>query len=424
MSADENRKAVICVKIIGYIKSTYPEIRCVIDKGGDGCRYIKIGQVNDFLIRCRRALPKIVGRVFHRPEKTNWNHRAIFKPFGKQSVDLIHTFNAVCDTDTPWVSTFETIIPRTNITCSPNVHGGKPQEMDKITKRGFELLGQDSCRAVIALSEANKKIQLMEMERLNVPNREQIARKIRVCHPPQPVLISEEACNHKFDNVNKGLEFIFVGRPFFRKGGAQVVDALTELRKQYPDIHLTVVSGLRYGDDVSRSTAEDKEKYKKLMEESSWITHYEALPNSDVIDLCRKAHVGLLPTFADTYGYSVLEMQACGCPVITTDVRALPEINREECGYLIHVPKHLSTEAKYARQEDLEILKETVYQGLYSQIKDILENRGALKEKSAQCIRRIAEEHSPEKYARFLSGVYGISDSEDEGVCIQADGLT
>lgn len=38
------------------------------------------------------------------------------------------------------------------------------------------------------------------------------------------------------------------------------------------------------------------------MEESSWITHYEALPNSEVIDLCRKAHMGLMPTFADTYG--------------------------------------------------------------------------------------------------------------------------
>ena len=63
-----------------------------------------------------------------------------------------------------------------------------------------------------------------------------------------------------------------------------------------------MVSGLRYGDDVSLSTAEDKETYKKRMEEASWITHYEALPNSEVIDLCRKAHVGLLPTFADTYG--------------------------------------------------------------------------------------------------------------------------
>ena len=43
--------------------------------------------------------------------------------------------------------------------------------------------------------------------------------------------------------------------------------------------------------------------------------------------------VGLLPTWAESYGYSVLEMQACGLPVVTTNIRALPETN--VCGWKV-----------------------------------------------------------------------------------------
>lgn len=43
----------------------------------------------------------------------------------------------------------------------------------------------------------------------------------------------------------------------------------------------------------------------------------------------KKAHVCLLPTWMDTFAYSVLEAQACGTPVISTSLRALTEINNE-----------------------------------------------------------------------------------------------
>lgn len=52
----------------------------------------------------------------------------------------------------------------------------------------------------------------------------------------------------------------------------------------------------------------------------------------------KKSDVGLLPTWADTYGYSVLEFQACGCPVISSNTRGLPEINNNEAGWIINMP--------------------------------------------------------------------------------------
>ena len=55
--------------------------------------------------------------------------------------------------------------------------------------------------------------------------------------------------------------------------------------------------------------------------------------------LLRSGDVALLPTFHDSYGYAVLEGQALGCPVITADVAALPEINDNERGWMIEVPQ-------------------------------------------------------------------------------------
>ena len=57
-----------------------------------------------------------------------------------------------------------------------------------------------------------------------------------------------------------------------------------------------------------------------------------------MLDKIKKAHVALLPTWMDTFAYSVLECQACGTPVISTSLRALTELNDASVGWLIDVP--------------------------------------------------------------------------------------
>lgn len=111
---------------------------------------------------------------------------------------------------------------------------------------------------------------------------------------------------------------------------------------------------------------------------------------------------------ADTYGYSVLEMQSCGCPVISTDIRALPEMNNEKCGYLINVPKAPSTEALYGTDEELAQLKQAIFDGLYSAFSEILDNPEKLREKSEASIEKIKNDHSPEKYGQRLAEIYNL----------------
>ena len=397
---------------IGYIRARYPEIRTIINRGGSENAYIQIGKLRNYYLLFTRACEILSGRFLRRGVNMNNDRHAIYRPIFSPKVDVIHTFNTVCDTDVPWVSTFETCIPRTNRTNGRDWEYGKVTP-DAVTKKGYELLTRDNCLALIALSEANKNIQIRMMEALDIENRDKIQEKVVVVHPPQPVLITPEEMRVKFDGVHDCVEFILVGGLFFRKGGMQIVDAMQKLREQGMRLHLTVVSSLTM-DKFSQVTNEDKVRYENILASSDWITHYNSLPNAQVLELCKKAHVGLLPSMADTYGYAVLEMQACGCPVITTDIRALPEMNNDECGYLIRVPKQPSTEAKYDTPEDFAALKDIIYTELYRTISDILANPDTIKAKGEAAVAKIQRDHSPEKYAETLSKIYSRADQNGD----------
>lgn len=99
---------------------------------------------------------------------------------------------------------------------------------------------------------------------------------------------------------------------------------------------LNIVSSLNYGDYATHTTQKDQEVALEIFKKHpDNIHHYHSLPNNQVLELLINSHIGLLPTWADSFGYSVLESQAAGCPCITTDIRALPEINNNEVGWII-----------------------------------------------------------------------------------------
>ena len=121
--------------------------------------------------------------------------------------------------------------------------------------------------------------------------------------------------------------FFYVGRNYFRKGGRDTVEVLAKLHKKY-DFKLILISALDKDEAKYERTEHDQEDAKRLIaKNSSWIEYHETLPNDVVLEKLKKAHVALLPTWMDTFAYSVLECQACGTPVISTSLRALTEIN-------------------------------------------------------------------------------------------------
>lgn len=82
--------------------------------------------------------------------------------------------------------------------------------------------------------------------------------------------------------------------------------------------YLTIVSFFALESIYGYSESERK-TVVDFCKNQSWITCLQNIPNEQVLEILKNAHVGFLPTIADTFGYSVLVMQASGCPVVNNN---------------------------------------------------------------------------------------------------------
>ncbi|WP_339327427.1 glycosyltransferase [Erwinia amylovora] len=131
-----------------------------------------------------------------------------------------------------------------------------------------------------------------------------------------------------------------------------------------------------------------------------------SLPDTQFLQLLKATQVGLLPTWQDTYGFSVLEMQASGCPVITTNVRALPEINPEQVGWLIACPLNDRFELTVSSEQEKNRLRKLIVTKLKEQVTAILQDRSMLHARSAVSLARIRLEHDPAAFRARLNEIY------------------
>jgi glycosyltransferase involved in cell wall biosynthesis len=230
---------------------------------------------------------------------------------------------------------------------------------------------------------------------------DKVMEKLMVLHPPQAPVPNDM---ERFA-APETVRFVFIGNAFFSKGGLAMFRAFERVRARFPNISLTVISAMVMGYNVTKAGARElREAASFLQRNSVWVTYYGNLPNEQVLTLLPEHHVGLLPSFAETYGYAVLEMQAAGVPVITTDIRAFPEINPDEAGWRISLPK--SELRGNSPREDIVRYGVIVQQGLEKILTGIMENPAALKEKSLAAQARIRACHCPEAYGRALLAAY------------------
>lgn len=323
--------------------------------------------------------------------------------------DIFHFFNTINYSSLqPWVVSVESGVPwPLEVTrCVESINGDlSPIQNNKYVERALRYLSQPNCLALLALSDCTKKIQ-MEIIRQFPQYEQNIRKKLVTLHPAQDLIINsidEKGLTYRDEEE---LTFFYVGRNFYRKGGRETLEVLADLHKRY-DFRLIMISGMDEDEARYMRTDSDAHYAQRIIEENQdWIDFYKGLPNQDVLNKAIHSHVALLPTWMDTYGYSILETMACGTPTISTSLRALTEINDEEVGWLINVPVNRLNNPIHNTREEQDHFYQVLKSGLRAKVEYVLLHRQEIRAKAENCLYRIKKNHSPEEYVRKLQAVY------------------
>jgi glycosyltransferase involved in cell wall biosynthesis len=364
---------------VGTQGTGYVQKRLLGSLARDGVSLVRVYDAMALALHVQR----LVSRDIPATAPLNCLHSRISTP----PVDLYHLVNTLSFTHSPWIVSFEHYVPRWNVS----------------SRLGLGLLARPYCRRLHAMSEFARKAQ--RIAHTQQPELlETLDRKTLVLHPPQQLTVPEYSAKPV---PQDGLVFTFVGREFFRKGGAETLRAASRLLTEGFTFTLHVVSTLEIGDYITRSTEAERQKAIDLMKaHRPSIIHHGEMANAEVLQLLAKSHVALLPTYDDTYGFSVLEAQSAGTPVITTNVCALPEINNDEIGWMIKLTLNEMGEATHLHDSGRAAVSEVIERGIYEAMRDALMHRESVRAKGEAALRRLASAHDPDTYADRIHSMY------------------
>lgn len=394
---------------IGILSKNYAAQRLFLDKLPE-CQYKDVRFYNWCLWKNAYLWGlKAIGKLKMSPEEMVAKLFYDFKMIIPTGCDVFHFFNCInLGKHSKWVISVESGVPwPVSVTRCVESEDADLSSIaqDKYVERRIKALANSNCLGLLALSHCTENIQREIIKQF--PQYESIiAKKMITLLPPQKLVINDVKEKRVTWKEEESLTFIYVGSDFYRKGGRETVLVLSELHKRY-SFKLILISSMAIDEKRYMRSENDEKESKCLIERNKdWIEYYDRLPNTEVLEKMKKAHVCLLPTWMDTFAYSVLEAQACGTPVISTSLRALTEINNENVGWLIDVPVNRLNNPLHLTREQQDIFSEKLLNGLYDKVEYVLQHREEIKDKAMKCLVKIKDYHSPQKYEEKLRMVY------------------
>lgn len=382
---------------VAYVRNGYPEKRMIIDKTKNN--YIFLNRKKDI----GYLMAKINYKITKKSDIKNYNRiESLYKPvFVPKTIDIIHTLNLTISTNKPWIVSTEYDFPL----YYPEM---KENEIIKYSTTLKKYILADNCKKILPFSECAKEECIDTAKKyLNSNELKKFKSKIQVVYPPQDLIITNDEIEKKFRILKeqKNINFVFVGRQFFRKGGYIALKSLEKIRQKYKKINFIIISSLA---SDGKAYNESYSKVEKEILNKKWIKWYKNLPNDKVLSILKKCHIGLLPTFGDTFGFSVLEMQACGCPVITSNNYALPEINNDNIGWICDINECIQ---KYGNNYfDVKTSKSTtdlMINKLTKIIQEIINTpKSNIESKAIRAFNNVKVKNSPVKYSEILNNIY------------------
>ncbi len=117
--------------------------------------------------------------------------------------------------------------------------------------------------------------------------------------------------------------------------------------------------------------------------------------------------IGVLPSYGETYGYSILEAMAHGCAVVVPRVSAFTECVSDDNGVLLEIPvvtdRGLVT-MNFASSH--EVLHRSLVESLVSALGGLENNPSDLRKKGEAALQRIKSRHWPQQAAKQLEQIY------------------
>ncbi len=113
------------------------------------------------------------------------------------------------------------------------------------------------------------------------------------------------------------------------KGLLVLLDALAKLRVERPDAHLVCIGRAKPKGPADRRLSE--------LGLRDAVTFRSGLTQDEVVSLIRSAEVAAVPSFYEGFCLPAVEEMACGLPLVSTEVGAMPEIvgSDESAGLLV-----------------------------------------------------------------------------------------
>jgi glycosyltransferase involved in cell wall biosynthesis len=330
-----------------------------------------------------RAWPPLAGLSWPHPRSARY--------------DLIHSFNAIPITEKPWVTTFESVLPRT-------LGPGGTAVGDLLRER---LLG-DSCRGLLAMSQYARGKFVKRNEGWS--GLSTVLPKVSVLYP------HFDAQGGAVRRLAPGasLRLVFVGNDFARKGGIAALRAVARASAAGLPVHLDVVSALRLAGSVYTDHP-DRARYApdlRLLTHPA-VTMHGRQPNVRVLALMADAHLQLLPTMDDTFGYGVVEGFSVGTPALATNVCAMPELVTPDTGALVDLPHDRWgnwTDLPARREPGFWATLDSAYDALADQIVErltaLVETPRLLEHWSEGALARFARVHESSVVSGRLDAMY------------------
>lgn len=346
-----------------------------------------------------RKVPYVPWKFLRRSD-IRWANTYRFAPDSR--VDLFHLWNGVCLNRRPWITSFEADLPR---------YCGSPR--DRHFERLTERIQSSDCKLLLALSDfARNRFFLQNEDWIT----DEVRAKTKVLYgavePWSP--LSEASHASRDQAVDTSFRLVFVGHDFFRKGGVAILRAFEELLARGVDCRLTLVGRIAGEDYVTTATEQQAQRCREEVAAHPRIDWRPEMPFGEILAMMASHDLCLLPTLDDTFGWSVVEAQTVGVPVLTTNTCAMPELSvHGHSGLQVRLP--LAPNRRWAgmqanagddRRPHLEAAYELISSEIVAHVERFVHNRNELREIGERGKRQVALRHSPRVVAARLSEYY------------------